>query len=141
MRSRRRRYYTIRFTGGLDLQYVNDTARIFLRCADAELQGARVYTLRGTVIHMEEFIAALEREYPRARGRISASGPALPIAFDLDNSALLRDLGDVPNTPLAQGISETREIFERLRDAGRLPTDEALLTRRPVRTGASIVVD
>jgi len=114
------REYTVRFTGGVDLQYVDDTAKLFLRCAESELTGARIYTLRGTVIQMQEFIAALERDSPQAHGRISALGPQLPIAFDLDNSALIRDLGEIPNTPLAQGIRETREIFERLRDVGKL---------------------
>jgi UDP-glucose 4-epimerase len=118
------REYTIRFTGGLDLQYVNDTAQIFLRCADSDLPGARVYTLRGTAIQMADFIEALEQDSPNARGHIAAAGPSLPIAFDLDNSALVRDLGGVPNTPLAQGIRETREIFERLRDAGALSTED-----------------
>jgi nucleoside-diphosphate-sugar epimerase len=118
------RNYKIQFTGGIDLQYVDDTAKLFLRCSESELPGARVYTLRGTVIQMQEFIAALEEDSPEARGRISAVGPALPIAFDLDNSALIRDLGDVPNTSLTKGIGETREIFERLRDAGRLTTED-----------------
>lgn len=118
------RDYSVRFTGGLDLQYVNDTAQIFLRCADSDLPGARVYTLRGTSIQMADFIRALEEDSPGARGRISAAGPALPIAYDLDDSALVRDLGDVPNTELAQGIRETRKIFERLRDAGTLTTDD-----------------
>ena len=42
--------YTIRFTGGMDLQYVRDTARIFIRCAEAGLTGAKVYTPRGDVM-------------------------------------------------------------------------------------------
>ena len=105
------REYTIRFTGGLDLQYVKDTAETFLRCAESALPGARVYTLRGEVAHMEDFIAALERDSPQVRGRIRAVGPALPIAYDLDNSALVRDLGEIPNTPLAEGIRETRETL------------------------------
>jgi UDP-glucose 4-epimerase len=112
--------YTIRFTGGVDFQYVNDTARIFLKCADSNLPGARVYTLRGTVVRMEEFIAALEREIPAARELIRAEGAQLPIAYDLDDSALVRDLGEPPRTPLEQGIRETAGIFERLRRAGRL---------------------
>ena len=114
------RPYTIRFSGGVDLQYVNDTARIFLKCAEADLAGTRVYTLRGTVIRMEEFLRALGREIPAARGLIRAEGAQLPIAFDLDDSALVRDLGDVPRTPLDQGIRQTREIFERLKREGRL---------------------
>jgi len=118
------RDYTIRFTGGLDLQYVKDTAEIFLRCAESELAGARVYTLRGAVTRVEDFIAALEQDWPQARGRVKAAGPPLPIAYDLDSSALVRDLGKIPNTPLAEGIRETREIFERLREAGTLTTDD-----------------
>lgn len=118
------RPYTIRFTGGLDLQYVNDTAQIFLRCAESELSGARVYTLRGTAIQMEEFIGALERVSPRARDLIRAEGNPLPIAHDLDDSALLRDLGNVPRTPLEKGIRETIEIFAQLRSEGRLDTQD-----------------
>lgn len=116
------RPYTIRFTGGLDLQYVNDTAQIFLRCAESEITGAKVYTVRGSVIQTEEFIALLERVAPRARTLIRAEGKALPIAYDLDDSALIRDLGDVPRTPLDQGIRETLGIFERLQSEGRLDT-------------------
>jgi nucleoside-diphosphate-sugar epimerase len=118
------RDYTIRFTGGLDLQYVNDTAKIFLRCAESELPGANVYTLRGTVTRISDFILAVEQDSPQARGRIKADGPSLPIAYDLDNSALIRGLGEVPNTPLAQGIRETRQIFEQLQRAGKLTTND-----------------
>ena len=116
------RPYTIGFTGGLDLQYVNDTAQIFLRCAEAGLEGARVYTLRGFVTQTEEFIATLAQIVPRARGLVRAEGKALPIACDLDDSALVGDLGDVPRTPLADGIRETLAIFERLQREGRLDT-------------------
>lgn len=114
------RPYTIRFTGGLDLQYVNDTARIFLRCAESDLPGAKVYTLRGAVVQIEEFIAALEKVYPHAQGLIRAEGAHLPLAYDLDDSALVRDYGEVPCTPLERGIQETGQIFERLRSEGRL---------------------
>jgi UDP-glucose 4-epimerase len=118
------RPYTIRFTGGVDFQYVNDTARIFLKCAESQKGGARVYTLRGTVIRMQVFIAALEREIPAARGLIRADGPQLPIAYDLNDSALVRDLGEVPRTPLEQGIRETGGIFDELRREGRLDASD-----------------
>ena len=114
------RPYTIGFTGGLDLQYVRDTARIFLACADSDLSGARVYTLRGSVVRVDEFIAELERELPAARGLIRAEGGTLHIACDLDDSALMRDLKNVPRTPLSQGIRETIEIFSRLLQEGNL---------------------
>jgi UDP-glucose 4-epimerase len=118
------RPYTIRFTGGLDLQYVYDTAQIAIRCAESDLPGAQVYTLRGSVTRVEAFIAELERALPGARGKVRAEGGALPIAFDLDDSALVRDLGEVPRTPLAQGIRETSEIFQRLHREGRLDTHD-----------------
>lgn len=116
------RPYTIKFTGGIDLQYVNDTARIFIGCADLEVPGARVYTLRGEVIRVEEFLLDLQREIPAARELIRAEGKALSIAYDLDDSALVRDLKNVPRTPLAEGIRETSEIFRRLQREGRLET-------------------
>ena len=118
------RPYTIRFTGGLDLQYVNDTAQIFLRCAQADLDGARVYTLRGSVTQTAEFVATLSQIVPRTRELVSAAGKPLPIAYDLDDGALVRDLGDVPRTPLDQGIRETVAIFQRLHHTGRLDTSD-----------------
>ncbi len=114
------RPYTVRFTGGLDLQYVDDTAKIFLRCAEADLAGAKVYTLRGTVTTMEQFLARLERIVPGSRGLVRAEGPPLPIAYDLDDSLLVHDLGEVPRTPLDEGIRRTAEIFQRLKREGRL---------------------
>jgi nucleoside-diphosphate-sugar epimerase len=116
------RAYTIRFTGGVDLQYARDIAEIFIRCAESSLPGAKVYTPRGTVVHMDEFIATLERVLPRARGLVKAEGLALPIAADLDDSALRRDIAEVPRTSVEEGIRETAEIFERLMKEGRLET-------------------
>jgi len=118
------RPYTIRFTGGLDLQYVDDTAQIFLHSAEADLVGARVYTLRGSVTRTEEFIATLGQIVPRARDLVRAEGKALPIAYDLDDSALVGDLGDVPRTPLGDGIRETLAIFERLQREGKLDASD-----------------
>jgi nucleoside-diphosphate-sugar epimerase len=114
------RSYTIRFTGGVDLQYVDDTARIFLRCAESRLPGAKAYTLRGAAVQVEEFIQTLERVFPGARGLVRAEGPVVPIAYHLDDSALVRDLGSIPRTPLEEGIRQTIDIFSRLRQEGRL---------------------
>jgi len=117
------RAYTIRFTGGLDLQYARDTAQAFLRAAEAAVTGAHAYTLRGTVIQIEEFNQELASILPGAREAgqtIRAEGKPLPIASDLDDSALVRDLGPLPRTSLAEGIRETATIFARLRGQGRL---------------------
>ena len=118
------RDYAIKLTGKLDLQYARDTADIFLRCAEVDLPGARVYTLRGAVTRMDDFIRILQQELPQSRGRIRAEGPALPIACDFDDSALVRDLGVIPRTSLLEGIRETRDIFERLHAQGRLGLED-----------------
>ena len=44
------------------------------------------------------------------------------IAYDLDDSALQRDLGPLVQTPLAEGIRQTLQHFRQLRDQGRLET-------------------
>jgi nucleoside-diphosphate-sugar epimerase len=119
-----RRPYTIGFTGAIDLQYVRDTARIFIRCAERDIPGAKVYTPRGSVVRVEEFIHTLEQLLPQAHGLIKAQGKQLPIAPDLDDSALQHDLGEAPRTPLEEGIRETANIFERLGREGRLETKE-----------------
>ena len=116
------RPFTIRFTGGLDLQYADDTAKIFLRSAESAAPGARIYTLRGSVVHVDEFITELDRILPGAGELVRAEGNPLPIAYDLDDSALVRDLGEVPRTPLDQGIRQTVEIFGELHKQGRLDT-------------------
>ncbi len=118
------RPYTIRFTGGLDLQYVRDTAEIFLRCAEAGLSGARVYTPRGSVTQVSEFLKVLGELLPQSRQLVTAEGGPLPMAHDLGDSALVRDLHDVPRTPLEAGIRETVEIFERFHLQGKLPTHD-----------------
>lgn len=119
-----RRPYIIGFTGTVDLQYVRDTARTFVLCAERNISGAKVYTPRGSVVRVDEFIHTLEQLFPHAHGLIKAQGKQLPIAADLDDSALKDDLGEDPHTPLEDGIRETASIFERLGREGRLETKE-----------------
>ena len=114
----------IQVPGDVDLQYVRDTSRIFIRCAEAAIAGARVYTPRGSVVRVQEFLATLEQIPPQAHTLIKAEGEPLPIAADLDDSALQHDLGCVPRTSLEEGIRETAATFEHLRRAGRLDTQD-----------------
>jgi len=76
------------------------------------------------VTQTAEFVATLSQIVPRTRELVSAAGKPLPIAYDLDDGALVRDLGDVPRTPLDQGIRETVAIFQRLHHTGRLDTSD-----------------
>ena len=118
------RPYTIAFTGGMDLQYVRDTARTFIRCAEAGLTGAKAYTPRGEVTRVSEFLEVLERILPASRTLIKAEGKPLPVAFDFDDSALQKDLPGLRRTPLEEGVRETADIFARLQKAGNLDSKD-----------------
>ena len=115
------RSFHIRFGGRSDLQYVNDTARAFIRAAEAGLPGARCYNLQGAVVRIPgEFIPLLEQVYPPARGQVTCADTQLPIAPELDDSAIGAEIGGIEKTPLRDGLQQTVALFERLRSEGRL---------------------
>ncbi len=116
--------YTIRFTGGLDMQYARDTARTFIRSAEADLTGAKVYTPRGNVMRIHEFLATLGEILPTSRALIKSEGKQLPVSYDFDDSTLHKDLGEISHTPLEDGIRETAAIFTRLNVEGTLDTKD-----------------
>jgi nucleoside-diphosphate-sugar epimerase len=116
--------YTIGFTGGLDMQYVRDAAEIFLRCALTHTEGANTYTIRGRVVQMDEFVLALNSLLPRSKDLIRAEGRPLPVAYNFDDSALVRIIGQLPRTALEESILETAQIFERLLIEGQLETKD-----------------
>jgi len=55
---------------------------------------------------------------------ITFSGPPIPIAAAMDDTAIRRVIDKLPSTPLEIGIHETMERFAALRDAGRLDTSD-----------------
>ena len=114
------REYRMRLTGHMDLQYVEDVAEAFIRCALAELPGAHVFNLAGEVASMSGLIRLLERLRPAAAGRITAEGPQVPVAYRMDNTSLRKAIPGLPLTPLEEGARRTIEMFERLHGEGRL---------------------
>lgn len=110
----------ISYGGIQDMQYVEDVARIFLRCLEAPYSGAKSYNLRGHVVDMPEFHRALCEADPAAAKLITHGDRQIAIAYDLDDSALQRDLGPMPLTPLVEGVRRTIERFRRLHAQGRL---------------------
>ncbi|MBI4586553.1 MAG: NAD(P)-dependent oxidoreductase [Planctomycetes bacterium] len=115
------RPYTIPFTGGTSFVHVEDLARIFIACVRSRPPAALALNVRGEVDTVENFIARLEEVLPDCRGRITASGNQIPMAYDLDQGGLEKLLaGRVPKTPLAEGIRLTAERFRLLAEQGRL---------------------
>tara|TARA_B100000809_G_C15127536_1_gene526912 strand:- start:559 stop:1536 length:978 start_codon:yes stop_codon:yes gene_type:complete len=115
-----KRPFVIKYGGRNNMQYVNDTARIFLRCAEADYEGAGVYSIRGDVVTMDEVVRSIERVVPDAKGLITHTENTIPIAADLDDRALVNDIGQIPYTSLDEGIRKTYDIFKQHHEAGRL---------------------
>ncbi|HVS34795.1 MAG TPA: NAD(P)-dependent oxidoreductase [Gemmataceae bacterium] len=118
------RKYHVSYGGMQDLQYVEDVAGAFVRCLEAPYSGAKAYNLRGDVVGTAAFQRALCAADPRAADLITFGDRQLAIAYDLDDSALQRDLGPMPRTPLETGVRATLERFGRLWDEGRLDTGD-----------------
>lgn len=116
------RPHTIGFRGATDYQFAGDVARIFLDCADRAPEGAHVFNLHGESVTVERVIELIEEHAPEAAGTITADGPELPIPPELDASAIEEAVGELPNTPFAEGVGATLEAFRALQAAGRLDT-------------------
>ena len=112
--------FRIRLTGYMDLQYVADVAESFVRCALAPIEGAHAYNLEGTVAAMDELIGVLERLRPGASRLITAEGPQVPVAYRMDGAQLRAHVPGIPQTSLEDGIRETLNLFEGLRQQGSI---------------------
>src|SRR5262249_26460888 len=85
--------YAISYGGKQDLQYAEDVARTFIRCLEAPYSGAKSYNLRGAVVDIAQFHGTLCDVEPKAKELITFGDRQLAIAYDLDDSALERELG------------------------------------------------
>jgi nucleoside-diphosphate-sugar epimerase len=118
------RPYHVSYGGWQDLQYVEDVAGTFVRCLEVPYQGAKAYNLRGHVVDLPAFHQALCSVDPAATKLVTHGERQIAIAYDLDDSALQRDLGPMPRTPLVEGIRRTLMHFRALQDEGRLDTSD-----------------
>ncbi len=116
------RPYHISYGGVQDMQYVDDVARTVVCCLERPYQGAKSYNLRGDVVDLPALHRALCAVEPTAARLITYGERQIAIAYDLADTALQRDLGPLPRTPLEEGIRRTLALFRALRAQGRLDT-------------------
>ena len=107
--------FQIRLSGRMDMQYVEDVAETFTSSLLATFEGAHVFNLAGDVVTMEGFIDALDKVRPGAKKLITAKGPEVPVANQMDDSRLRAHVPDLPNTSLEVGIRKSIALFERHR--------------------------
>lgn len=116
------RSYPINFGGWTDFQYVDDVAKTFVYSLERPYSGAKSYNLRGAVVTLKDFHAALATVLPEAATLVTTGTTQIAIAYDLSDDGLQRDLGPMPKTALVDGIRETVAIFKQLQAEGRLDT-------------------
>lgn len=118
------RLFHIRFGGKTDFLYVADCADAFIRAASADLEGAFVFNSHGESVEMAAVVEEIESLIPDAKGRITFDPAPLALPPELDDSAIVSALGDIPHTPLRQGMKETIERFAFLRRENRLDLND-----------------
>lgn len=118
------RPFHIRFGGRTDFLYVADAADAFISAANSELEGAHVFNLHGETAAISEIIQEIEQSWPEARGLISQEDKPLAIPSELDDSAIRAALGNLPSTPLHDGVTQTIEQFAALNRQGRLDSSD-----------------
>lgn len=117
--------FRIRFGGATDFHYVADTAAAFIACSDRAPEGAHVFNLHGDTVPVEQIVRLINDKAGAAGDElITFGGPPIPIAPEMDGTAIRRIIGDLPTTPLDVGVRETMQRFAELRAAGRLDTSD-----------------
>lgn len=114
------RPYHIPFGGRSGFQLVDDVAKIFIRAARTPFEGAAVFNIKGSVVHMRQVVDAIEQAEPLARGQITFDDRPLPFPDGQDDSALRQLLGEVPDTPLEEGVAATIRHFKQALLDGRI---------------------
>ncbi len=115
----------IPYGGRADMQYVADVADIFVRAMRTPLPGAAAYNIQGSIVSMAEVIAAIEAVVPELRGQFTFDDQPLPYSAGADDSAVRAALGDLPATPLDQGVAATIELFRTALAKGMIRFDGA----------------
>lgn len=113
--------FHIPYGGYNGFQYNDDIAQIFIRAARTPFTGAAVFNIKGAVAHMAEVVTAIEAAEPAAKGTITFAESPLPFAKGQDDAELRALLGDIPATPLTEGVAQTIAHFKQALADGRLP--------------------
>lgn len=109
------RSFHIRTGGLIPMQHASDVARMFIGCAEASVQDARVCNMRNDVIRTEDFIAALSQVVPSAEVTYD-QGSDFPFPADLSDDGLRDILGTVPHTPLIDALGQDATMYRDLVD-------------------------
>lgn len=117
--------WRISFGGRNGFQFADDAAKIFIQAAEvADWEGAESFNLGGSIAHMSEVVAAIERAAPAVAGRITFEAEPLALPAGTSDHALAGAIGPLPLTPLDEGVAFTIDHFRAALADGRIDLDE-----------------
>lgn len=120
------RPYQISFGGVSVYHHAEDVAAVFIRAARARLEGAPVYNLGGSTVHMRDIVAAIEAAAPEMKEKITFVESELSGPTAIDESALNAALGPIRWRPLADGVRQTVEHLRAAVKANKVDVDKIL---------------
>ena len=112
--------FTVPFSGVTGFNYIQDIADDFIGASKKHGAGALALNAPGEIHDVREFLDLVEAEVPGAANRLHCEGDPVPVAWDCSESGLEALLGDVPHTPIGDGIKATIIEFEKLKVRGLL---------------------
>ena len=112
--------YHIPFGGYSTYQYVEDVAEAFIRAARVSSEGAEVFNMGGSLVHVRDIIKATELAEPPMIGRVTFDDKPLPFPEKYDDSLLHAVLGSFQETPLQTGVEKTIALFKQAINQNRI---------------------
>jgi UDP-glucuronate 4-epimerase len=103
--------YAIGYGGSAQYDFAADVGRAFALAACAATDGAHVVNFPGVGSSIEKVVAAIEAAAPEVAGMITWAAEPLPFPESLEATGLERLVGELPRTPLAEGVRRTVEHF------------------------------
>jgi len=121
-----RKPYRISYGRRFGFQYTDDVAKAFIDAARVSFEGAEVFNIGGCSVSMDEVTAAIEEACPSAKGTITYEDIHLPFPEEVDNSSLVKLIGEYRETPLKEGVKETIALFRKALSDGKISQDSLL---------------
>jgi nucleoside-diphosphate-sugar epimerase len=109
------RPYTIGYSGGADLIFVDDVAAVCEAAATRPFEGAHAVTLSGEMVDAGAIVEEIRKHVPEAE--LDWNGPTLPIPAEMVPTPVEDLLGALPRTPLSAGIARTIAHYRSGREA------------------------
>jgi nucleoside-diphosphate-sugar epimerase len=103
--------HVIPYSGTSQMQYAADVAAAFVAAARSSYEGAAVVNVPGASVSVREIVDMIEREVPAVAGKFEIVERELPFPPSVDSSDFEAIVGNVPATPLDEGIRETIRLY------------------------------